>query len=519
MVGTVIKVSVATSLNPSVVPDDLRLALTRVAALNKEVELLEETNSMLVQTNTTLYTRALAAEKKLKEAENTITQLQDRVASIEAQILSLPKTSTNSSNPPSTDKLGAARKYPAREKTGRSSGGQPGHKGAHSQRLEPTQTLIYTPKGVCPCGQNIEAGVLTSEHTRQLIGVDVKVTATDHVSQTVTCVCGQKHTGRVPAEIFEEKSSNPVMYDTSVKVLAVGLVECGQVPAKAAVRWLEGMVGVRLSEAVVRSWITDVAASLDGWDEQVVELLKTSPVVGADETPIKVEGYRNAYAHVAVTPSLTRFHLAGRGKKDIVAGGVLQNYGGTLVVDGLAAYRSIGVRMIQTCVGHLLRELRYHIEVFTPHNSTVAHPYPQLGQLHNVLAAAVHDPNGRKVEEWSAQIVAVCDEGLKTLEKENQSKPVKDTQVFLRRVKRNSVDGSLLQFIADPLVPATNNMSEQAVRPLKVRQRRAGTRRSIPHTRAGLRIAGYLDTARKNGVAPEKALKDALTGNPYIPTE
>jgi hypothetical protein len=43
------------------------------------------------------------------------------------------------------------------------------------------------------------------------------------------------------------------------------------------------------------------------------------------------------YVHVACTPSLTLFHVAGRSAADVDAGGVLPGFTGTLVRDDYAA--------------------------------------------------------------------------------------------------------------------------------------------------------------------------------------
>lgn len=312
-----------------------------------------------------------------------------------------------------------------------------------SVRLTPTETITYEPEGLCVCDVPALVGEVTGERTRQLIGIDITVTATDHTVVERTCGCGQTHTGTVPDGVFTKGSTNPVMFDTSVKVLAVGLAECGQIPVKAACNWLDGMMGVRVNEGTVRSWITDLAAGLDEWDTHVVELLRQVRVVGADETPIKVEGHKNAYAHVAVTDRLTRFHYGGRAKKDIIAGGVLENHSGVLVCDGLSSYRSIGVTSFQACMAHLLRELRFATETFTPHNPNMSHPYPQIQQLHDLFTQVVHvtnqtnrdgtDPPGP--DKWDEQITDLCSSLLIALEAVPVAKPVTDTKALTQAYK------------------------------------------------------------------------------------
>lgn len=500
----------------------LRRALSdrdaRLAFADRQMALQADKITALLDGNDALRRRAVAAERRVHELEARNRELVERVAAVEAAVLSV-KTSVNSSAPPSADPPAARhrRKYPSRKTSGRPTGGQKGHPGSGSTRREPTQVIRYEPEGMCPCGTDTAAGAVAGEKIRQIIGIQAVVTAVDHVQVTRRCVCGTTHTAPLPAKAFTDGSTNPVVFDTSVKTLAVGLAEGAHIPVKAACGWLSGMLGVSVAEATVRTWIVDLAASLDGWDEHVVGLLRAAPVVGADETPVRVEGFKNAHAHVAVTDRLTRFHLAGRSKADIVAGGVLAEHPGVLVCDGLSAYRGIGVASVQACVAHLLRELRFVAETFTPHNPDMEHPHPQFTQMATILSAAVTADDPDPPEAVAVQLRGLCTTAGEDLEAAPRSKPVTDASALCRRLVRYLDDGSLLRFLTVDGVPATNNFSERAVRPLKVRQRRSGTRRSVPHTRAGLRIAGYLDTARKNGLTPEKALRSALQGHPYLP--
>ncbi len=76
----------------------------------------------------------LKAEIKALREENA--QLRERVAQLEAQ---LRQNSNNSSKPPSSDPLHlAAKKLQDKIRSGKKTGGQPGH-GKHEQKVIPTE--------------------------------------------------------------------------------------------------------------------------------------------------------------------------------------------------------------------------------------------------------------------------------------------------------------------------------------------------------------------------------------------
>ena len=250
------------------------------------------------------------------------------------------------------------------------------------------------------------------------------------------------------------------------------------------------------------------------------ELLTQSRSLHADETPIRVKGYVNAHVHVAASATATLFHVAGRKKEDILAGGILGDYKGTLVSDDLVSYWSVTPAECkhQTCIAHLIRYCKGRHKDFLPNTGNTPHPVPQFEQLHLLLSKLIHEKNSSRVSVAPiAQTERLLAECLTALDTQADSVTVRKAKTLCRRLSRHLETGDLYRFLTDPTIPPTNNEAERALRPAKVKQKRSGTFQSLAYARSYALVNSYLDTARKNGKDPTWALKQALAGTPYIP--
>ena len=70
---------------------------------------------------------------------------------------------------------------------------------------------------------------------------------------------------------------------------------------------------------------------------------------------------------------------------------------------------------------------------------------------------------------------------------------------------------------ANLTVPPTNNGSENAVRGYRLAAKISGCWRTLATLQRHCRIRSYLTTARSHGRHPLAAIRDALTGNTWMP--
>jgi len=349
----------------------LEVSLARTAVLERQVEALltglAEHRTLLEDARR----HRLAQDKELSAVRAQRDGFAAEAEALKARILVQAKNSSNSSTPPSADPVATQRRYPTKPKSCLKPGGQPGHPGAYATFTDdPDEVLEHRPTR-CPAGHSLHDELeATPGDARQVIDILRRRVVTEHRVLDVTCpTCAVTTRGTFPPQV-----SGRVSYGPGVKRAAL-LASCGgQLPARATRALVDGVYGVKVSTGTMDLWRTGLAQSLTGFDTQLVAALRADQVLGADETPIRVTGFTNAHIHTAQTPLLTRFHLAGRARVDIEAGGVLPGYTGTLTHDCLSSYWKVARGAHQVCWAHLVRELTFFHPAFTPHEQGAAHP-------------------------------------------------------------------------------------------------------------------------------------------------
>jgi len=86
----------------------------------------------------------------------------------------------------------------------------------------------------------------------------------------------------------------------------------------------------------------------------------------------------------------------------------------------------------------------------------------------------------------------------------------------LLRCLRDRQD-DVLRFTADLRIPPASNEAERDLRPAKTQQKISGRLRSEQVARHRYAIRGDISTAARHGQNALTALRDALTGSPWMP--
>jgi len=447
--------------------------------------------------------------------------LRSRIAELERR---LGRNSGNSSLPPSSDDRPGVNRAARRagRVSGRKRGKQPGAPGSGLAWVEPDVTEPYFPQGTCECGQNLsqaaDAGVIRSHQVHDLPKVRARVT--QHDLHRVRCGCGREHEADRPAHV----AAAPTSYGPNVQALAVYLLVFQHLPVERAALLIADLTGITPSVGYLHSTLARGAAALETSVARIKDEISTAPVVGFDETTLRVGAAgRKMYVLSANTSTHSLFWLGGRDLASFHAMGVLDAFTGIAVHDRYSVYDHPDFAHLaghQLCTAHLLRDLEDAAECYPTHE------WP--AQAQRALRALIHAANTaraaghtqvparlrRKHTRLFHQAVLV---GLSQIPSVPGGRTVKQlpARALLECLRDREAD--VLRFTRDTRVPPTNNISERGLRPEKTQQKISGRLPSLTTTRHRLTIRSYLHTAAQHKINLMEALRDAMTGNPWTP--
>lgn len=450
--------------------------------------------------------------------------LEQQVSSLTAQLKELEarvkKDSHNSHQPPSRDGL-AKRPRPRslRKRSGRKSGGQPGHPGVTRCLVDHPDTVVsHLPVSCAGCGADLETAPEMGRERRQVIDIPEPCpVVTEHQAVQKSCpLCQTVTPGEFPPEV-----SQPVQYGSRTKAIAVYLQTYQLLPYERTVEALEDLFGVSPSEGTLTSAQSTASTRLEPVEQAIGAALQQADVVQVDETGIRVAG-RTEWVHVISTATLTFLaHHAKRGREAITAIGLLIGFAGRRVHDAWGPYLNLP-GLYALCNAHLLREL------IGLHEDTGQAWAQQLIKLLLRMKAAVTTAQAagqtelpaRQRAGFEAAFTRFLNEGLLAnpppppTGKRGRPKQTPARNLLDRLVTRRE---AILAFLHDFRVPFDNNQAERDLRMLKVKSKVSGCFRSAHGADQFCRIRGYISTLRKQGYSVLDGLTSVFAGQPFMP--
>ena len=413
-------------------------------AMTDEMRLMRETidsqHSDICQLNRNIDRLNAELHKRDKEIQD----LKEKLAKYESP----DKNSGNSSTPPSKENMkdeNIRRTKTLRKPTGRKPGGQPGHEGSTlKMTASPDETEEVSANYCTKCGASLEDCERILDYVTQVVSIpDLKPIVKEiHHYITVCKNCGE----RIQSHTLRKRGSNAVVYDATVKTLAVYLSVVMFLPYGRIENFFKEVFCLEISRGSFVNWVNEAKKNAAPAIEKIKECIMKSAVVGFDESGLYCNKKLD-WTWIAQTVYFTLlFHGSGRSHKELESrfGNSLERM--TAVTDRHSAYFTLNFLNHQVCVAHLLRELQYLNELDKEQEWSK--------KVETLFQEAIHERNENPQviidkQPWLLRLDALLTENLEHMKE--QFGQLKKGLIKCRDY--------IFNFLENPAIPPDNNAS------------------------------------------------------------
>jgi Zn-finger nucleic acid-binding protein len=253
---------------------------------------------------------------------------------------------------------------------------------------------------------------------------------------------------------------------------------------------LDDLFGISLSRAGALGHLRWFSGVFDPVVKELLELLRQSPVVHADETGWRIDG-KNVWCWLFANPQIAVFLIDHHRSRQVFEDALGASLPGVLVTDFYAAYHKIDCKK-QRCLVHLLREL-VKLREELPAQLVAKNIQPLITLFQDAIAlgneratlspdefaARANDVRQRFSERWWRQ----------------SSNP--DCQRIYKRLRKHKDE--LLVFLDYPDVPPHNNPGERDIRSVAAARSDGGVNRVDWSAKAFGVAKSIVRTCQKSG--------------------
>jgi len=461
-------------------------------AMMEEMRLMRETIDSQHAAICSLNRNVEALHQKIRSLKKENEKLREQLAKYESP----DKNSGNSSTPPSKESMKAEairRTKTLRKPTGRKPGGQEGHEGSTLKMTQtPDETEDVSPSYCTKCGASLEDCERILDYVTQVVSIPELKPIVKEIRHYITVCrqCGERIRSHAP----RKRGSNAVVYDATVKSLAVYLSVVMFLPYGRIDSFFREVFGLEVSQGSFVNWVGEAKKNAAPAIEKIKECIMKSAVVGFDESGLYCKKKLD-WTWIAQTVYFTLlFHGSGRSHKELES-----RFGSSLermvaVTDRHSAYFTLNFLNHQVCVAHLLRELQYLNELDTKQQWSK--------KVENLLQEAIHERNENPQAvidklPWLIKLDQLLTENL-----EHMAEQFGQLRKGLIKCR-----DYIFNFLENPAIPPDNNASERGIRKVKIKMKNSGTFRSDAGADAFLDLLSIVETTKKHNNSPYAAIR------------
>ncbi len=409
----------------------------------------------------------------------------------------LGRSSRNSSMSPSRDSPEARKARPKKQGSGRKQGGQEGHQGRTREMVaDPARVETYWPGCCGGCGALVDRGrVVGDPACHQVWEIAVSVEVSEHRRMRTGCECGHQTLADLPAGV-------PAGAFGPAVAAAAATLTAARISRREVARLIEDLCGVKLSPASVEALLKQTSQTLQEPYVEILQALDQSSVRGADETSWPRGRGESGWLSVSVSEQAALFQIAARRDREAAIGLLGEDPGGTIVTDRYSVYLYIDDTKRQLCLAHVLRDF---IALSERSGAPGRHGTALKRTLSDVFKT-LKDP-GRDPRDLTRLRADLAEHRQRLHDQLEAASRCRDPKTRRFATGLLTHETALWTFTSTPGVPATNNISERALRHAVLwRKQSYGTQ-----TDHGERLVERLLTMRETCRLQGRRLHDYLT--------
>ena len=358
--------------------------------------------------------------------------------------------------------------------------------------MEPTRRVIHAAESCPGCGTGLTGGWV--HRTREVIELPLApAEVIEQVFVARTCaLCGQRW---LPQDPLKGVVVGRQRFGVNLVSLIVTLREEGRLPIRSIQQYLQTVHQLKLSVGAIVDTIHRVARRAQPAVTEMVDRIRASPVVHADETGWRQDGV-NGYVWTFSTPTERYFLRRGRGK-EVVDEALGDSFSGVLVSDFYSAYNHyLGLK--QRCWVHLLRDIR-ELEALYPEDAGLSRWTRAVRQLYDrakeCAADAARTVSGYQRSVSPSQLM--LESRLLSLCRPFSKDEAAPQAKLCRRIERFIKE--LFVFVSHPDVPPENNAAERSLRHMVISRKISGGTRSEQGSNSKMALASLFGAWRARG--------------------
>jgi transposase len=430
---------------------------------------------------------------RLRRAFELIATLERRIEELEKQLGKPPKTPRNSSTPPSQGNKANAPKRDRKRRRGR-----PGV--ARTLEASP-DAVVDAMAETCP---HCAAALSAADQKRVQVYDRIEIPPIRPIVTRVhlhggTCPCCRRSFTAPVAPGLEPGSP----FGRSVEELVVFLHYTQAVSYVRLASMMDDVFGVTLSEGAIANMLARARGRFLSEAATITETVKSSPVICSDETSARVEG-RNWWEWVFVGEGAVLHHIVPSRAKAVVTE-LMDGVTPLVWVSDLYGAQQGHGRDWQVCLAHQLRDVQYAIDdgdnVFSPRLRRLLLRAISIGRRRDRL-------KDNTLRQYASDLERRLDRIITLEPRGNAGHKIK------RRMMR--IRAHLFVFVTNRAVPATNNISERALRPSVIFRKITNGFRSTWGADLYAAIRSTLSTGRLQGLSALQSIRRVLAGQTVI---